>query len=239
MTFDLQAMIDAFFYILHYVPNTLFMAAVTLLGGIIFGSCIAVIRLGKHRIINSILAIWVSFVRAVPAIVQIFIAYNSLPFLIAPILSFFSNKKVEWFDVSPYWTAYILFILLHTAFQSENIRGALLSVDKGQYEAAVAMGLSPYKAYTRIIFPQALVVVLPTFFTYYLHAIRALSLAFTIKVIDIFAAADIYAGLYSRRTEPYIADAIIYWVICGFLTVVFSKWEKILKSKGMFKSNAA
>lgn len=233
MTLDLQAVIDAFFYIMKAVPNTLFMAAVTLIGGIILGAIVAIIRLGHHPIVNFLLAVWVSFTRAVPAIVQIFIAYYTVPFLIAPILSAYYGVEVKFFDVSPYWTGYILFILFHAAFQSENIRGAILSVPRGQYEAAVAMGMSPYHAYMRIVFPQALLVVLPTFFTYYLHAIKGISLLFTIKIVDIFAAANLFASLYSRRTEPYIADAVIYWGLCIILTFVFNFWEKQLRKKGM------
>lgn len=164
MSIDGNAVIDAFFYILKAVPNTLFMAAVTLVGGIVLGALVAVIRIGHHRILNPILAVWVSFTRSVPAIVQIFIAYYTIPFLMAPVLSAFYGREIKFFDVSPYWTGYILFILFHAAFQSENIRGALLSVPRGQYEAAVAMGLSPFMAYRRIVFPQALTVVLPTFF---------------------------------------------------------------------------
>lgn len=145
------------------VPNTLFMAAVTLVGGIVLGAAVAIIRIGHHPILNFLLAVWVSFTRSVPAIVQIFIAYYTVPFLVAPVLSAYYGVNIKVFDVSPYWTGYILFILFHAAFQSENIRGAILSVPKGQYEAAVAMGMSPFHAYMRIIFPQALLVVLPTF----------------------------------------------------------------------------
>ncbi len=233
MSIDFPAVIDAFFYILKAVPNTLFMAAVTLIGGIILGAGIAVIRLGHHPIINTLLAIWVSFTRSVPAIVQIFIAYYSIPYLLAPVLSVVYGTTVKFYDVSPYWTGYILFILFHAAFQSENIRGAILSVPKGQYEAAVTVGMSPFMAYKRIVFPQALAVVLPTFFTYYLHAIKGISLLFTIKVVDIFAAANLYASLYSRRTEPYIADAAIYWILCILLTFVFNWWEKQIRKHGM------
>ena len=137
----------------------------------------------------------------------------SLPYLIAPILSAVTGSVVKPFDVSPYWTAYIFFIIYQTAYQSENIRGALLSVDRGQLEAALAVGLSYYQAYKRIILPQAFAVAMPSFFTYYLHGIKSLALLFTIKIVDIFAAADIFAALYSRRTEPYVADAIIYWLL--------------------------
>ena len=237
MTIDVKTIIDAFFYISKHLPVTLFLPAVTMAVGIVLGSIIAIIRLRSNKLVNAVLAVFVSFVRAVPAIVQVFILYYSLPYLLAPLLSTLTGSTVKPFDVSPYWTAYIFFIIYQTAFQSENIRGALLSVDKGQMEAAMAAGLSTYQAYKRIILPQAFAVAVPSFFTYYLHGIKGLALLFTIKIVDIFAAADLFAALYSRRTEPYIADAIIYWLLCIVLTVVFNKWERSLKANVAFAKN--
>lgn len=232
MTFDFETAVEAFAFILKHLPLTLFLPAVTLLIGIVLGSIVAIVRLRSNKLVNAILAIVVSFFRSVPAILQVFIMYYSLPYLIAPIMSIVTGSVVKPFDVSPYWTAYIFFIIYQTAYQSENIRGALLSVDKGQMEAALAAGLSYYQAYKRIILPQAFAVAMPSFFTYYLHGIKSLALLFTIKIVDIFAAADIFAALYSRRTEPYVADAIIYWILCVVLTFVFNSWERRL-SKGL------
>ena len=232
MTFEFDTAVEAFAFILKHLPLTLFLPAVTLLIGIVLGSIIAIVRLRSNKLVNAVLAIVVSFFRSVPAILQVFIMYYSLPYLIAPILSALTGSVVKPFDVSPYWTAYIFFIIYQTAYQSENIRGALLSVDRGQLEAALAVGLSYYQAYKRIILPQAFAVAMPSFFTYYLHGIKSLALLFTIKIVDIFAAADIFAALYSRRTEPYVADAIIYWLLCVVLTFVFNSWERSL-SKGL------
>ena len=232
MTFEFDTAVEAFAFILKHLPVTLFLPAVTLLIGIVLGSIIAIVRLRSNKLVNAVLAIVVSFFRSVPAILQVFIMYYSLPYLIAPILSAVTGSVVKPFDVSPYWTAYIFFIIYQTAYQSENIRGALLSVDRGQLEAALAVGLSYYQAYKRIILPQAFAVAMPSFFTYYLHGIKSLALLFTIKIVDIFAAADIFAALYSRRTEPYVADAIIYWLLCVVLTFVFNSWERSL-SKGL------
>ena len=232
MTFEFDTAVEAFAFILKHLPLTLFLPAVTLLIGIVLGSIIAIVRLRSNKLVNAVLAVVVSFFRSVPAILQVFIMYYSLPYLIAPILSAVTGSVVKPFDVSPYWTAYIFFIIYQTAYQSENIRGALLSVDRGQLEAALAVGLSYYQAYKRIILPQAFAVAMPSFFTYYLHGIKSLALLFTIKIVDSFAAADIFAALYSRRTEPYVADAIIYWLLCVVLTFVFNSWERSL-SKGL------
>lgn len=73
---------------------------------------------------------------------------------------------------------------------------------------------------------------MPAFFTYYLKTIKLLALVFTVKVVDMFAKADIFSALYNRRTEPYIADAIAYWSVAILLTLFFNWWEKRLRSKG-------
>lgn len=229
MTFDFSVAVQAFFFIAEHLPLTLFLPAVTLAIGIVLGSVIAILRLRSHGFVNCLLAVPVSFFRAVPAILQVFVLYYSLPEILAPIFTAVTGTTVQPYEVSPYWTAYIFFILYQTAYQSENIRGALLSVDKGQLEAALAAGLSYYNAYKRIILPQAFAVAVPSFFTYYLHGIKSLALLFTIKIVDIFAAADIFAALYSRRTEPYVADALLYWLLCLVLTFFFNKWESKLQ----------
>lgn len=227
---DFSVLPTALLFIAKAIPNTLFMAFISLFFGIIFGSVIAVIRESCGKGVNGLFAVLISFFRGVPSIVQLFIVYNSLPFLLAPLISSVVGHTVKPFDVSPYWTVYTTFILYNTAYQSENVRGALRSVDKGQYEAAVSMGMTPFKAFTRIVFPQAFLVAMPAFFTYYLKTIKLLALVFTVKVVDMFAEADIFSALYNRRTEPYIADAIAYWAVAIILTF-FSWWEKKLREK--------
>ena len=142
---DFKVLPEALLFIAGAVPNTLFMAFVSIFFGILFGSFIAVLRLGNNMFINIFFTVFVSFFRAVPGIVQLFIVYYSLPYLLAPVFSAFTGTEVKPFDVSPYWSVYLCFILYNTAYQSENIRGALRSVDHGQYEAAVAMGMTSHK----------------------------------------------------------------------------------------------
>lgn len=233
---DFKVLPEALLFIAGAVPNTLFMAFISIFFGILFGSFIAVLRLGNNMFINIFFTVFVSFFRAVPGIVQLFIVYYSLPYLLAPVFSAFTGTEVKPFDVSPYWSVYLCFILYNTAYQSENIRGALRSVDHGQYEAAVAMGMTSFRAFTRIVLPQAFVVALPAFFTYYLKTIKLLALVFTVKVVDMFAKADIFSALYNRRIEPYMADAIAYWGLAILLTFLFDRWEKKLRGKGFNKS---
>ena len=85
------------------------------------------------------------------------------------------------------------------------------------------------QAMMRIIFPQALAIAIPSFFTHYMSTVKLMSLAFTLQVIDIMAAARLYTSLTERYTESYIAAAVIYWLIGLGLTFVFGKWESVSK----------
>lgn len=152
---DFAVIPTALLFIAEAIPNTLFMAFVSLFFGILLGSVIALIRIrSKNVIVNGFLTVFISFFRGVPSIVQLFIVYYSLPYLLAPLFTSILGHTVKPFDVSPYWTVYTTFILYNTVYQSENLRGALRSVDHGQYEAAVAMGMTPFCAFTRIVLPR-------------------------------------------------------------------------------------
>ena len=228
---DFKVLPEALLFIAGAVPNTLFMAFVSIFFGILFGSFYRCAPSGKQYVYQHFLCRICFLLPAVPGIVQLFIVYYSLPYFLAPVFSAFSGTEVKPFDVSPYWSVYLCFILYNTAYQSENIRGALRSVDHGQYEAAVAMGMTSFRAFTRIVLPQAFVVALPAFFTYYLKTIKLLALVFTVKVVDMFAKADIFSALYNRRMEPYIADAIAYWGLAILLTFLFDRWKRNFAAK--------
>ena len=79
MTFDFETAVEAFAFILKHLPLTLFLPAVTLLIGIVLGCVVAMVRLRSNKLVNAILAIVVSFCRSVPAILQVFSMYYSLP----------------------------------------------------------------------------------------------------------------------------------------------------------------
>ena len=122
---------------------------------------------------------------------------------------------------------------------SEVIRSAYESVDKGQFEAAVSVGLSPFQAYRRIVFPQAFVVAIPNFGNSLLELIKEGSLAYTIGLIDVMGKANlIIASNYNAHAlEIYLALSIIYWIISIVIEQVFLKFEKgFSKGKQSLKS---
>jgi ABC-type amino acid transport system permease subunit len=85
------------------------------------------------------------------------------------------------------------------------------------------------QAYKQIIIPQALSIAIPLFLNAYIKNIKALSLAFTVGVVDILTQARFAAALSYRYLESYVAAAIVYWIICGVLQFVFDHVEKNMR----------
>jgi L-cystine transport system permease protein len=111
---------------------------------------------------------------------------------------------------------------------SETIRGALISVDKGQYEAAYSIGLTRMQALRRIILPQAFPVAVPALCNNFIGLIKGSSLAFIISVTDLMNGALITATSNYKYLEAYVASAIVYWVICITIEKVSFIFEKRL-----------
>jgi His/Glu/Gln/Arg/opine family amino acid ABC transporter permease subunit len=203
-----------FLSILTAVPTTLAMACVILAAGILLGTFLAVLRLYRVPVFGKIVPLFVSYIRGIPLIVHLYIAWYALA-------AIFKNTSL-----SPLFVLLVAYSIYSSAIQSENIRTALLSVDDGQFEAAYSVGFTKFQTLRRIVFPQALAVAVPIFFNMYLGTIKGLSLAFTVAVVDILAQAKICSAKNYGFLESYAAAALVYWALCAFLTVGFSRLEQ-------------
>ena len=222
-------LMGAFAAIAKVVPYTLFTALVIMLAAICLGAVFALVRIKKIKIVSTVLGWLIGYVRGTPMIVQMFITYYSLPYAIAYVANTFFGMDLKYFDIPGIVTIYFSFILCQAGYQCEVIRGALSSIERGQMEAGYAVGMSERQTLMRIVFPQALSVALPSFFTHYMSTVKLLSLGFTLQVVDIMAAAKLYTAMTERYTESYLAAAVIYWVIGLCLTAIFHRWEMYSK----------
>ncbi|MCZ0716995.1 ABC transporter permease subunit [Aerococcus kribbianus] len=118
------------------------------------------------------------------------------------------------------------YILLEAAIESQAILGAFNSLDPSQIEAGYAIGFTRRQNLRRVIIPQLTAIVTPLFLNNFLKIIKALSLAFTVGVVDILAQARYAAALNFRYLESYIAAALVYWLLCGLLQVIFNRIER-------------
>jgi L-cystine transport system permease protein len=217
-------MLHAFLLALSGIPTTLKMTVVTLLIALPLGFCMALCLIYRVRILRNLVTLYVSFIRGTPIVLQILIIYSLLPSLLNAYV-----KKLGWginvFDMNPIFYAYVVFTLNNAAGFSEVFRSALRTVDKGQLEAALSMGLSYFQSYRRIIIPQAMVAALPNICNLTIILIKSTSLAFIMTVKDITALAKIEASYGYNYVEAYLDIFVIYIIVCGVVQWLFGKTE--------------
>lgn len=225
MELNLAYMARTFLLALTGVPTTLAITLVALAFGLPLGFFMALAKLYNVRIFRRLVAFYVSFIRGTPIVLQILIVYSLLPSLLNVVVKK-SGLSINVFGMNPIWYAFIVFTINATAELSELCRSALLTVDRGQLEAALAIGLTRAQAYVRIIIPQALVSALPNLCNVTIHLIKSTSLAFLMTVKDITAIAKVEAAYGYNYIESYIDIFLIYILVCSATQFLFSLAEK-------------
>lgn len=218
MNFDFQYFLEVFPQLLSAVPLTLILTVVSMLLSVVIALLLAIVIIEKKRILFPICQVYISFFRAVPTLVQLFLFYYGLPQLISPLV-----------NVSPIVTVIVGLSFKQAAFLSEIFRAAILSVDKGQKEAAITVGLSPTQTFKRIVLPQAFRNALPGLGNTIITTFKETSLAFTLGVVEMFAQGKILAAASFKYMETYLALAFIYWGLVIVYTFLQSFIEKTIE----------
>lgn len=215
MDFDIDFTINVFPKLLAKIPYTLLLGCVAFAFAFILGLCLELISGSKNKLLAALAKIYISYFRSTPYITQLFIFYFGMPQLFEPM------KKIT----AP--TALIVTVAMNSAaFISEIIRGGLLSVDKGQKEAAKACGMSTFQIYKEIILPQAFVSAFPALGNTFIMMIKNTAIGFTIGVVDLLAQAKIYASSTLNFFEAYIIVGLVYWVVLLAVSRLLKMAEK-------------
>ena len=207
--------------LLKYLPVTMELAVTAMIASLILGLLLALVKIKKVPVLKQLVSIYISVIRGTPILVQLYVTYFGIPMLLKYI-NFKCGTNYNVNGVAPIVYAFVALALNESAFNAEIIRASLESVDKGQVEAASALGMNYFQALTRIILPEAIVVALPSLGNAFIGLIKGTSLAFVCSV-------KILAGRNYRYFEVYISLAIIYWVITFVLERVISYLEKKLR----------
>lgn len=224
--FDFQQVFTNIPELLNYLPITLELALLAMLIGLVLGLILAIIKMKQIPVLKQIATLFVSIVRGTPVLVQLYIVYFGVPmFFKAMNQKYGTDFAVA--EIPGFVYAVLALGLNSSAFSAEMIRSALMSVGKGQLEAANALGMTYWQALRRIIIPEALVVALPTIGNSLISAIKGTSLAFTCAVVEITAQGKIIGGRSYRYFEVYCSLAIIYWLV----TVVIEQILKFTENK--------
>lgn len=223
--FDLKLVFTQIPTILRFLPTTLELTVLSLIIGWVFGLLIALVNIKQIPILRQLAAVFVSVVRGTPIVVQLYVTYFGIPIALKYI-NYRFNLALEINNVPSIVYAFVALGLNQSAFDSENIRAAFLSVDKGQLEAAHALGMTGFQILRRCLLPQAIRVALPPLGNSLISLIKGTSLAFTCSVIEMTAEAKIISGRNLRYFEAYCSLAILYWVITFIISHIFRYLEK-------------
>lgn len=216
----------AFLDLVPYLWVTLAMMAGTVFFGGLLGLLLARAKIKRGRISGALAEIYIYVTRCIPSIVMLFVVYYGLPELL---LVF----GVDINHVGKAVFVIVTFSILFASAMCEVFRSAYLSIDFGQTEAALSVGLSGWQAFHRIILPQCTIVALPNFANMLVNLMKEGALAYTIGLIDIMGEGQLLIGRNqgSYVLEVYLALTAIYWVLTLIIEKAFKELEKKL-SKG-------
>lgn len=223
--FDWKLVFEKIPVLLKILPVTLELTAVSLVIGYAVGFLLAMIKIKKIPVLYQLATLFVSVVRGTPIIVQLYLTYFGIPILLKYI-NYYNGTDYNINLIPPIVFAFVALGLNQSAFDSETIRAAIQSVDKGQIEAAKALGMTGGQMFRRVLFPQAITVAIPPLGNSIIGLVKGTSLAFTCSVVEITAQAKIMAGSNYRYFEAYCSIAIIYWVVTIILEQLFKFIEK-------------
>ncbi|KMY53293.1 ABC transporter permease [Bacillus sp. FJAT-27231] len=221
---DLKFALEQVPAVLKGVPWTLTIAIIAMIVGLLFGLLIALVRIYKVPLLNQLSILYISFIRGTPLIVQLYVFFYGVP-----VLFDYLNPRFGWElnadNISPLIYALIAYSINTAAYQAEIFRGAINATSAGQMEAAYSVGMTTAQGLYRIILPQAFLIALPNLGNLFINLIKATSLAFAVKVMEILAISRIIANDGYRFLEMYLVASIIYWAICLACEIIFAKLE--------------
>jgi glutamate/aspartate transport system permease protein len=189
-------------FLLEGLSLSFFLTAVAMLGGIVLGLALAIVRLSRWKISGVLAAAYVNGFRAIPLVLVIFWFYFLVPLALGH-------------AVGALQSVVIAFVLFEAAYYSEIIRAGLQSIRSGQWQAAYATGLSYSQALRLVILPQALRSMLPLMITQAVVLFQDTSLVYVISLRDFMTSASIVANRDNRPVETYIFAALVYFVVCA------------------------
>ena len=208
--------------ILTGLKNTLLIACLGLIIGILVGTVLAVIKVAPKyklysRILDKIATMYIGIFRGTPIVVQLLIAY----YVLLPICGIVGAEALT--------VGIWVFGLNSAAYVAEIMRGGLNSVDKGQLEAGRAVGLSYPTTMMKIIVPQAVKNTLPSLGNEFITLIKETSVVSFITVVDLYTAFNTIGTNKYSVVVPYIVMALIYIILIIIITVLIKLMERALK----------
>ena len=194
--------------------GTIPLTAVSFVVGLALAVVVALMRLSSVRVLSGVARVYVSLIRGTPLLVQLFIIFYGLPALGLTI---------------PSWPAAVVAFSLNVGgYAAEVVRGAILAVPRGQWEAAATVGMGYATTMRRVILPQATRIAVPALSNTLISLVKDTSLASTVLVTETLREAQQIAAPTYQFFSLYVLAAAYYWVVCFVLSVGQGRLERRL-----------
>ncbi len=212
--------------VMHGAKLTILLTALTILIGVVLGIFLALGKISKKKLLSKLCSGYIFFFRGTPLLIQLFVIYFSVPSMLGfawrDLFSAGDNQAVY---KGAFVAALIAFALNSGAYCAEIVRAAIQSIDKGQYEASKALGMSYGQTMSKVIIPQSIRRMIPPVCNEFIMVLKDASLVFAISLMDI---TTISKNIMTSEGSylVFIPALIIYLVITACFTYVFDKIEK-------------
>ena len=203
---------------LNGLGTTLLLALISVAIGCVIGAFVAIMRLSRSKVLNSIATVYTEIIRDTPLLLQLYFFYFLLPDLLPAM------------RLSKFTCIAVALVINSGAYMSEVFRSGIQSIDRGQTEAARSLGLSASQTMTRIVLPQAFKNVLPAMCNEFVAVTKETSLASTFYVGDLMTQYQTISGKTYLVIEPLVIIGVIYFVVTFTLSKLIAVLERRLKS---------
>lgn len=203
----------------HGLLNTLRVTGAALVFGVALGLVLALLRLSRRRLASWPAGLVIEVFRTTPPLVQLFWFYFALP-LIAGI------------EMTPYLAAVVTFSIQSAAFFAEVFRAGIESIERGQWDAARAIGMTHAQSLRRIVLPQAVKRMIPAFMERAIELMKTTTLVATISYADLLFAANEVSQKTFRPLETFTAVALLYFAVIVLASAMARRVELLLARSG-------
>jgi len=202
---------------------TLTLTFLAMVGGIFFGTLLAMMRLSKFRLLGAVAGGYVNLMRSLPLVLVIFWFFFLVPYIYGAMMG--EGKPIP---IGAFYSALITFTMFEAAYYCEIMRAGIQSVARGQVWAGYALGLDYWQTMARIVLPQAFRNMLPVLLTQTIILFQDTSLVYVISATDFLGAASKVANRDYRLVEMYTFVAVVYFVISfGLSSLVKNLQQRI------------
>ena len=220
-------------FFLRGAGTTLLISSISTILGFLLGLCVAVVRtvpIDEHdsvfccvfyKIVQGIFVAYIEILRGTPMIVQAMVIY-------------YGSAELWGLDLSPFAAALFIVSINTGAYMAEIARGGIISIDKGQTEAAQSIGMTHWQTMTTVILPQAIRNILPSIGNEFVVNIKDTSVLNVISVTELFFMSKSAAGTYMKYFEVFFITCVIYFVLTFSVTRLLLLIEKKIDGPDSF-----